>query len=396
MGGTATAAPLDAIGALFWNPATLSGLKSSELSIGAEALFPHPRVESSVRANAFGPGVPPISLAGSTQSDNAGAVLPDVGLAYRPCDSAVTYGLGLLTAGAFSTNYPASRTNPILTPQAPNGIGFGNISADFQVLQVAPAISVQLTDHLSVGGGPMLDLSALHADPLILVAPDANGQYPNGQHSPFHFGAGVQAGAYLTTDSGWNFGASLKSPQWFERFRVNAVDERGFPRRESVRFDLPLIASLGVSYGGIDRMLIASDVRYIDYRNTAPFDRTGFAPTGAVRGVGWDSVFVVTAGVQYLMTDRLSLRMGYSYNNDPQNGDVAIFNVAAPVILEHVAYTGLSFHFTQNLIASLAYIHGFENSIEGPYMTPQGPVPGTSVKNIVSADAFSLGITVRF
>src|SRR5206468_4978926 len=62
MGGSATAAPLDAIGALFWNPATLSGLKSSELSIGAEALFPHPKVESSLRPNSFGPGLPPVPL----------------------------------------------------------------------------------------------------------------------------------------------------------------------------------------------------------------------------------------------------------------------------------------------------------------------------------------------
>ena len=36
MGGASTAAPLDATGALFWNPATLSGLPSSELDFALE------------------------------------------------------------------------------------------------------------------------------------------------------------------------------------------------------------------------------------------------------------------------------------------------------------------------------------------------------------------------
>ena len=75
---------------------------------------------------------------------------------------------------------------------------------------------------------------------------------------------------------------------------------------------------------------------------------------------------------------------------------MAIFNVGAPVIIQHVLYSGFSWHFSQNLIGSAVYIHGFENSIEGPYQSPAGPVPGTSVKNSVSADAVSIGVTVRF
>ena len=90
--------------------------------------------------------------------------------------------------------------------------------------------SIQLNDHLAVGAGPILDVSQLRLDPFVFVAPNADGTYPNGQHSPFHFGAGFQAGVFMTTDAGWNFGASVKSPQWFERFRYNAVDERGPPR----------------------------------------------------------------------------------------------------------------------------------------------------------------------
>src|SRR5271170_3614575 len=69
MGGASTAAPLDASGALYWNPATISGLKGSEVGFGLEFLYPHAQLSSSVPANSFGPGIPSTGLAGSDHSD---------------------------------------------------------------------------------------------------------------------------------------------------------------------------------------------------------------------------------------------------------------------------------------------------------------------------------------
>jgi long-chain fatty acid transport protein len=52
---------------------------------------------------------------------------------------------------------------------------------------------------------------------------------------------------------------------------------------------------------------------------------------------------------------------------------------------------------TDQLSLSLAYIHGFENSVTGPiYMPGVGPLAGTSVTNKVSADAVSAGVTLRY
>src|SRR5688572_14951334 len=58
MGGTAVAAPIDAIGSLYWNPATISQLDNS-LEFGLELLAPNSSVYSGIPANAFGPGFPP-------------------------------------------------------------------------------------------------------------------------------------------------------------------------------------------------------------------------------------------------------------------------------------------------------------------------------------------------
>src|SRR5207244_10949079 len=60
MGGASTAAPIDPSGALYWNPAAITGLDGSQVGVGLEVLFPHSRLSSGVAANSLGAGIPPI------------------------------------------------------------------------------------------------------------------------------------------------------------------------------------------------------------------------------------------------------------------------------------------------------------------------------------------------
>ena len=64
MGGAATASPLDAAGALYWNPATIGQLPSSEMEIGIGMALPTGTLSSTLPANSYGPGFPPVDLAG--------------------------------------------------------------------------------------------------------------------------------------------------------------------------------------------------------------------------------------------------------------------------------------------------------------------------------------------
>ena len=401
MGGTGTATALDSLGGLFWNPATLGALPTSELTFGAEFLMPHADLHSRVAPGTFGPGFPPVPLAGSTRSESGTMILPNVGWAHHLEESELTVGLGFISAAGLASNYPGSLSNPVLTPPPPVGLGLGRAFADLQVFQIVPAASFQVTEELFIGAGPIINMASLRASPLLFAAPDdANGNgfptYPDGTRTRLHWGAGFQVGLYYMGPSNWNFGASFKSPQWFETFRFQSADEVGRPREERARFDLPWIASVGVSYTGIDRWLFAGDVRFIDYHNTEGFDESGFTPTGAVRGLGWDSQVVVAVGAQYQVTDCLSLRTGYSYNNNPQDAEVAFINMAAPTIIEHTLYAGASWNMTEMLVLSVAYVHGFESTLEGPIITPLGIVPGSAVRSSVSADAFVMGLTAKY
>jgi long-chain fatty acid transport protein len=371
------------------------------MEFGIEALYPQATLSSNLPANSLGLGIPPIGLSGSNRSDNGIFPLPTVGIVYRPCDSSLTYGLGFFAVGGFATNYSASTNNPILTPQPPKGLGLGPISADLQVYQMVPTVSWQVTERLSVGFAPTVSMAYLRADPFFVAPPDdANGDkfgtYPPGTHTRMTWGAGVQAGVYYKTDNGWHFGSSFKSPQWFETFRYNSTDELGNPRTLKFRLDYPLMVSAGTAYTGFPRWTLASDVRFIDYHNTAGFSQTGFDSNGAVKGVGWDSIFAVAVGAQYQATDCLSLRAGYSFNTNPIGSGVTSFNVASPLILQHTVYVGSSYQLAGNFLVSIAYAHAFENSEQGPILTPLGAIPGSSVQSKVYADTVMLGATVKF
>ncbi|MBY0528339.1 MAG: outer membrane protein transport protein [Gemmataceae bacterium] len=400
MAGAATAAPIDACGALNWNPASIAGLERSELEFGLELLYPTTRLSSNVPANALGAGIPPTGFADTSTSDGGIYPLPTIGLVYQPEDSRWSLGLGIFAVGGFGVNYAASATNPFLQAPPPLGLGVGPLYTELQVMQVAPTAAYWLTDRLAIGVSPTLTLASLRIDPNFVATPDVlpGGvvAYPRSAHARISAGGGVQAGIFYVLPDGWQLGASVKSPQRLETFYFNSQTSVGAPLKVPFNLDYPLIASAGVAYSGLERWLFAVDFRWVDYENTDGFRQSGFGPDGAVQGLGWRSIFAVLAGVQYQWTDSLTVRAGYSYNQNPVPDAQATINTSAPSIIEHVIYAGASWRVSEALLLSAAYAHGFENAIEGSYRGPTVIVPGSSVRNQASADTFLMGATVQF
>lgn len=381
MGGTTTAAPLDGMGALYWNPATISGLPESELGVGADFLVAVINLSSSV-----GP------VSGSTKGAPGGVLVPNVAWIHRTSNPDVTFGMGILSVAGFKTNYPSSYTNPILTPQ-PNGVG--RLYSEAQFVQVTPVISYRVTEHLAVAVGPMLTLGTLAADPLLFVAPNSNG-YASGR-AQVRFGGGVQAGVFLQGLNDWGLGASIKSPQWLQEFEFTAEDAIGAPRSGTFALNLPMIVSLGTAYRGIDKVLWTFDYRYFDYSRTAGLGDSGFDEEGALRGVGWRSVSGISTGLQYGIRDGLVVRGGYGLNQTPIEPENAGLNIASPLVQEQVFHGGGSLSLDPRVTLNLAYSYFPENEVGGPMQTfIQGSLPGSSVTSRLSVHTLSMGIIVKY
>ncbi|MEX0793666.1 MAG: outer membrane protein transport protein [Pirellulaceae bacterium] len=358
MGGAGTAAPLDAIGAVHWNPASISALPQSEVSFGMEGLLADVDLTSDIG------GV------SSTTSGEAGvAMIPSVGWVDHIEGTPFTVGLGMYGIGGFRNNLPRDAGNPLLTD--------GPLYADAEIMQVAPTLSYTISDRWSVGISPTISVARMTFDPLgpSAITPDAT----PGSGNRVHWGGGVQAGVYYAHPSCWRAGFSIKSPQWFEDFRF-------FTPSGVVRFDLdyPMILSGGLAYYGLERWVFAADLRYFDYANTSGFQE-----------MGWRSVFAGAVGVQYQLNDWWQLRAGYNCNQNPIQSDAALTNISTPLIQDQNFALGTSCRLTESVDLTLAYVYLVENSVTGSLPSPPFGA-GDSLTHEISAHSLAAGIRIRY
>ena len=84
MGGVGVATANDPTGAIFWNPATMSGLDGSQAALGVELLYPQSRVASTFRASSLGFGIPPVAVIGHRRVGDEIVAGQKLGPAERP------------------------------------------------------------------------------------------------------------------------------------------------------------------------------------------------------------------------------------------------------------------------------------------------------------------------
>ena len=395
MGGAGTAMPQDAIGATYWNPAAMSDMQHSELSTSLGMLFPVLETDSSV---GFG------AISGSSDGNASFAALPYVGWVQKLPDPRLTMGMGIVAAAGIKTNYAASTTNPLFFPQsntlgAPGG--FGQLYSEAEFLQILPSLSYAVNQRLSVAVTPTVTVGQVIVDPLLFAAPDdADGslqpRYPSGRGAKYQWGGGVQLSALYKANPCLNFGAMIKSPQWFDTLEITGTDELGRPRDLNVDVELPMIISVGVASTAITNTVVAVDFRYVDYKNTDGFGPSGFNPDGSLAGLGWSNQFGLNVGIQRHISDVLTLRGGYFYNSDLLSDAEAMVAVAAPLHYQHGFSGGASIHLTCNASVNFAYTYSLENELSGPILTPLGPMPGSNVTTRLSAHQGTMGIVVRY
>ncbi|WDQ15083.1 OmpP1/FadL family transporter [Rhodopirellula sp. P2] len=383
MGGASTAAPISALSAMYWNPASISGMEHSELEVGVDLLFTDHQVTSTVGATT-----------GTTDAEPGSFPVPNFAWTHRLQDPRFTFGLGVNSVAGFKTNLPADPTNPVLAPQP---TGLGQITSEASFLQIAPVLSMAMTERLSVAAGPLITTGQVGIEPFVFDSVNGDNTYSSGRATSYHWGGGFQVGSYFLMSPDWQVGASYKSKAWMETFEFTGADENGLPRTLTSDIDLPSVISLGTGYTGFDQWLFAADIRYLDYANADGFgDEASYDATGKLGGLDWSSVFALAFGAQRTVGERVFLRAGYTYNQNPIRESESFFNLASPLIYEHMLSMGGSYKLNQKVAVNVGWSHYMENTRTGAVILPGiGAVPGSSVTNRMSADFLSFGIVMQ-
>ncbi len=357
-GGAGTAAPLEAITALHWNPGAIGALEASQFSFGAEVLLASVELGSEVSG-----------LVSRTEGEPGAAIIPSVGWVHRAEGQPATIGLGMYATAGFRSNLPLDPSNPLLAA--------GPLYADAEVFQIAPTVAYPITERLSLGLAPTVTAARVHLDPL---GPSFITPLPTpGTSSRIHWGGGAQLGLYWLATDWWHWGFTIKSPQWLEDFRfftTNGV--------VTADIDYPMILSLGTALDAGYGWLVALDARYFDYKNTSGF-----------RELGWSNVFAGAVGVQWLFSPTLTLRFGYNFNQNPIRSSEAFTNLLTPLIQEHNISAGCSLRIAPQVELALAYVYLVNNGLSGPLPSPPfGPTD--RVLHEINAHSIAFGIITSY
>jgi len=390
VGSVATAMPIDASGALYWNPGSLSAFKQNEIQIGIGLIQPHSRATASIAGTPF---------ADSRKSQAGITPVPNMAFVWKRCPKSVfTYGIGLAGVGgastlyAYQTNSPLSVLDPMLGPGGGTEVANGLLgrSSNVVVMQITPTVSMQVTDKLSIGIAPIIDLASLTINPMSLGGTTEDSLVSFGTR--YAWGGGVQIGTFYDFKNHFKAGFTFKSPIWAEDVFFSGVNQSG-PNWRSFDLNLPMTLSAGLSYDGFRNTVIGVDVRYFDYAHTAGFKKGMNPQTGVVEGLDWDSVFSISVGAERRFTNKLKGRAGYTWNENPIPSRSAVLNVSAPLLMQHVVTFGFGYEIQKNLEFAVTYAHAFRAKVSGAYPDPRLPLV---VTNEASADTISAGISKRW
>lgn len=388
MGGVGIARPLDAISAVFANPAAMCFgpyCPSSEVNFAGTLFMPD------ISAEVQSPG----SVVKSNADDKVYAI-PAFGLSVPVTSAPPFWRFGLAAYGVtgLGVDYRGTAINSTTFPTTPPAPLVQGAFTQLQIMKFAPAVAFQPTEQFSFGLAVHVDYASLDLQ--------------NG--SSFNYGIGVQAGMIYKPIDAVSIGLNYISPQNVEHENVLYNQQTG--EYSDLELESPQQIGAGLAYTLLnERLLFEGDVKWINWADAKGYD-----------DFDWDNQWVFAFGVQYQPITRLFLRAGYNYAQNPvneHNGWNGSFGPTGPnsvvdvqgtifptyyyetfrvigfpaVVEQHVTF-GVGYEFSDRLSLNVGYVHGFEKTIEETGTNPLGQP--TTLKSTLSEDSVDFGLTWRF
>ncbi len=422
MGGADTAAPMDAMTAVT-NPAGMSRV-GSRADFSLEAFMPARRADFRDSGEGFGvPGGDKVS--GGTPLYGIPAIgwtAPAFGT------SNVYFGGGMYVTSGLGVDYGQTVFIPSSSLGLPDDVTFSGYSS-IQFWKMAPCVAWNITPSLSVGLAANIDYQSVTIDERINGVPFSAGPLAGTQQDvkfdlgrpTNQIGGGASLGLIYDVNKYLSVGAVYTSEQFFApgEYRLGDGDIYLFNgatgKAGTYKLDLnfPQQASVGIAVKPIAPLLIAMDVKWIDWSSThdkvrldGPSDSfqksDGSFTDHTDLNFGWSDQWVYAIGVQYTPITPLSLRLGYNYANSPIGKSDVFNNLVFPAVVTQHATAGMSYMLGDHWGVSLAYEKAFKNTIKGKHdvssdfqaVTPFKADSNTKIS--LEEDAVSMQLTYKF
>jgi long-chain fatty acid transport protein len=282
MAGASIASPQDVQSAIYGNPATMTQYRGTQFALGGAW------IEPTYSLSVAPPGLPFVG-AYDAKSDAQGIAAPNIGVTqdFSAWGLPVTMGLGLMAgsgAGVDFREIPAS-----------NGT-----YASLVALDIVAGAGVCLTDRLSFGASIILS-NATMGGPFVGNTGSSIDYALRGS-----FGLDYQ----LTCDTNLGMFWKSKAAYTFESLVT-------FPNLApgvylDVAADRPQVIGLGIANKSLldGRLLLALDAVFQQYSDAAMF------------GELFNDQWALQLGAQYALNNRVRLRLGYAWNENPMRDSV--------------------------------------------------------------------------
>ncbi|HBA89625.1 MAG TPA: hypothetical protein DCZ75_17045 [Geobacter sp.] len=274
MGGAGVAAPQDAIGAIFANPAAMC---MGPYCPGSETVFAATFYDPSVKTRV---SVGPTTYA--AKSNMKPFIIPAVGMT-TPINDRVRFGLGMFGITGMGVDY----RDKGIDLNSSNPGNEGDIYTQLQIMKFAPNLAYLVTPDLSIG-------ASLHL---------LYGSLDLGQGTTHNYGFGGQLGAIYRMGD-FALGGSYTTPEKVVHTNVSDFGSGG--ARRDLDMESPQTVVVGAAWHPTETMLLTTDVKWLNWRDAAGYN-----------DFDWSNQWVYAIGVQYKNPDGLTLRGGYNYGKSP-------------------------------------------------------------------------------
>ncbi|MEI8361896.1 MAG: outer membrane protein transport protein [Betaproteobacteria bacterium] len=359
MGGVGIALPQDALAAAT-NPAGM-GLIGNRADFGVTWF--RPVRESEIVGNLGGAAV----NGTYDGNDSENFIIPEFGY-NRQINPEVTLGVSVYGNGGMNTDYK-------------NGIPLfrstGRAGVDLAQLFVAPTATWKITPSQTLGISLNLAYQRFEARGLQGFDNVNFSKSPGSVTDRGHdnsYGAGLHLGWIGQINDVVTLGATYQSRTYMSKF-----DKYKGLFAEQGDFDIPSTYGIGIAVKASPAVTLAADVQRINYSEVASVGNASLSnfanglgsDNGA--GFGWKDVTTVKLGASYAYNESLTVRAGYNHSTQPIRTSETLFNILAPGVIQDHLTLGSTWVLPNKAELSLAYIHAFEESVNGSGSIPSSP-----------------------